>query len=111
MPLWLQTVTSDPVCACVTCDKLRLNVDQIAWGLRLLLRAFPYELSIDEIDELAKILKQNGIVIFRITKYEKLPLKEFLTYKQKEHIDYIRKLIEGSKFEGAVITFEEALKN
>jgi len=110
MPLWLRTVTLDPVCACITCDRLRLNIDQIALGLRLILRVFPYGLSIDEIDEIAKILKRNGIVIFRITKYEKLPLKEFLMHKQKKRIDYIRKLMEGTKFEGTVITFEEALK-
>ena len=64
----------------------------------------------DEIGELAEILKQNGIVRFRITRYDELPLKAFLMHKQKKHIDYIRKLMEGTKFEGTVITFEEALK-
>ncbi|MCD6464817.1 hypothetical protein J7L27_00390, partial [Candidatus Bathyarchaeota archaeon] len=98
------------VCACITCDKLRLNVDQIAWGLKLLFRVFSYELSIDEINELAEILKQNGVVRFRIMRYGESSLKAFLMHKQKKHIDYIKKLMESTKFEGTVITFEEALE-
>ena len=64
------------------------------------MRVSPFEFDINGIDELAEMLKRSGrirLVVMRDC--EILSPREFLLKEQKKRIGYIRRLMEGTRFE------------
>ena len=64
------------------------------------MRVSPFEFDINGIDKIAETLKRSGQIRFvMIGDCEMLSLREFLLKGQKKKISYIRRLMEGTRFE------------
>ena len=114
MAIRFYIVFNRPPCFCIRCDNLRLNYDEIKYGLRLLLRFLPLEYSDADIEKTAHVLKDRGFVRYTLIPHHYLKGNSFSTlpimgWEPKRHINAVRKMLEGTKFEKDVITFEEAI--
>ena len=111
---WLYA--SMPPCMCIRCDNRRLNKEEIVYGLKILLRLVPIEINPDRIEEYAEILKERGFIRFtlKLATLPPHPYAVIASWNPRHHIDAVRKLLEGTKFEKDMIPLEdvfERLKN
>lgn len=103
-----------PPCMCIRCDNLRLSKREIAEGLRVLLRLVPIDVEPSIINEYAEILKERGFIRFVRTPWtisELLyPHTLLMSWNPRQHIEAVRRLLEGTKFEKHVISLKEVVK-
>jgi len=101
---------SPPPCICIRADNKRLSREEIAFGLRVLLRLVPIDVNPNDIDKYAEIIKEQGFIRFILSATHLDSHYIAISWSPKHHIDTIRKLFEGTKFEKDVITLDEILK-
>jgi len=113
MPIRFQLHVERPPCICIRCDNRRLSREEIAYGLRILLRLIPIEINPNKIEEYAEILKEHGFIRFTLPIHIILPPHPYdlmTPWNPRHHINVIRKLLEGTKFEKDIITLDEVLE-